>query len=130
MAYALAGGAQPSPWWDESHQRILAAARALAWPSRLVDLETQACRIVGDEFDQRLNDESSGMQPSEWLTTLAEETGTALRASVADGAGDWRQLWALLCGLALTVPPGYTENETVKLAREPSPASRTPTRPS
>ena len=48
-------GAEPAPWWAESHERILAAARALTWPSRLVDLETQACRIVGDEFYERLN---------------------------------------------------------------------------
>jgi hypothetical protein len=106
MAYALAGGAEPAPWWDESHQRILAAARALTWPSRLVDLETQACRIVGDEFYERLNSHQAGFHPPQWLRALAEETGAALRASVADGTGDWRQLWALLCGLALTVPPG------------------------
>jgi hypothetical protein len=42
MAYALAGGAEPAPWWGESYRRILAAVRAVAWPSRLVDLETQA----------------------------------------------------------------------------------------
>src|SRR6266571_2801025 len=29
LAYALAGGAEPRPWWGESHQRILAAARPL-----------------------------------------------------------------------------------------------------
>src|SRR5689334_25383395 len=34
LAYALVGGAEPRPWWGESHQRILAAARALTWPSR------------------------------------------------------------------------------------------------
>jgi hypothetical protein len=118
MAYALAGGADPSPWWAESHQRILAAARVLTWPSRLVDLETQACRIVGDEFYERLNSEQGGMHPSQWLLALAGETGTELRASVADGTGDWPQLWALLSGLALTVPPGDPQNETVKLARE------------
>jgi len=50
LAYAMAGGSKPSPWWAESHQRILAAARALTWPSRLVELETQTSRIVGDEF--------------------------------------------------------------------------------
>ncbi len=121
MAYALAGGADPSPWWAESHQRILAAARALTWPSHLVDLETQACQIVGDEFYERLNSEQGGMRPSQWLLTLAEETGAELRASVADGTGDWPQLWALLNGLALTVPPGDPENETVKLARETFP---------
>jgi len=85
MAYAMAGGAEPSPWWGESHHRILAAARALTWPSRLVDLETQACQIVGDEFYERLNSESAGLHASQWLRALAEETGAELRASVAGG---------------------------------------------
>ena len=109
-----------------SHQRILTAARALTWPSRLVDLETQACRIVGDEFYERLNDESSGMHPSQWLGALAEETGAELRTSVAGGTGDWPQLWALLCGLALTVPPGDPDSETAKLARETFPDIKDP----
>ena len=118
VAYAMAGGANPRPWWDESYQRILAAARALTWPSRPVDLETQACQIVGDEFYERLNSPLTGLHPAQWLRALAEETGAALRTSVAGGTGDWRQLWALLCGLALTVPPGDTESKTAKLARE------------
>ena len=126
LAYTLAGGAEPRPWWDESHQRILAAARALAWPSRLVDLETQACQIVGDEFYERLNSEPTGLHPSQWLLTLAEETGAELRALVADGTGDWRPLWALLYGLALTVPPGEPQSETAKLARETFPDIKDP----
>src|SRR6266566_1824358 len=126
MAYALAGGADPRPWWDESHHRILAAARALTWPSRLVDVETQACQIVGDEFYERLNSESSGMHSSQWLRALAEETGAELRASVAAGTGDWPQLWALLRGLALTVPPGDPQSETAKLARETFPDIKDP----
>jgi hypothetical protein len=121
LAYALAGGAEPSPWWHESHQRILAAARAEAWPSRLVEVETQACRIVGDEFYDRLNSESAGLHPSQWLRALAEETGAELRTSVAGGTGDWRPLRALLCGLALTVPPGDPQSETAELARESFP---------
>ena len=32
LAYALAGGAEPRPWWAESQERILTAARALTWP--------------------------------------------------------------------------------------------------
>jgi hypothetical protein len=126
VAYALAGGAEPAPWWSESHQRILAAARALNWPSRRVDLETQSCRIVGDEFYERLNSQQAGFHPPQWLCSLADETGAALRASVADGTGDWRQLWALLCGLALTVPPGTTESKTARLARETFPDIRDP----
>ena len=126
LAYALAGGAEPRPWWGESQQRILAAARALTWPSRLVDLETQACRIVGDEFYERLNSRLTGLHPPQWLRALTEETGAALRASVADGTGDWQQLWALLLGLALTAPPGDTESETAKLARERFPDIKDP----
>ena len=126
MAYALAGGASPRPWWNESYQRILAAARALTWPSRPVDRETETGRIVGDEFYERLDSGSSGLQPSQWLLALAEETGAQLRASVADGTGDWPQLWALLCGLALTVPPGDPESETAKLARETFPDIKDP----
>ncbi len=126
MAYALAGGADPRPWWDESHHRILAAARALTWPSRLVDLETQACQIVGDEFYERLNSESAGLHASQWLRALAEETGAELRASVAGGTGDWPPLWALLCGLALTAPPGDPQSKTAKLARETFPDIRDP----
>jgi hypothetical protein len=127
LAYAMAGGAQPRPWWDESHQRILAAARALSWPSRLTDLETQACRVVGDEFYDRLNSGVAGLFPRQWLRALAEETGAELRASVTgDGTGDWRPLWALLCGLALTVPPGDTESETAKLARARFPDIKDP----
>jgi hypothetical protein len=126
VAYAMAGGSEPSPWWDESHQRILAAARALTWPSRPVDLETQACRIVGDEFYERLNSQSSGLHPSQWLLTLAEETGAELRSSVAGGTAGWRPLWALLCGLALTVPPGDRQSETAKLAREMFPDIKDP----
>jgi hypothetical protein len=126
LTRALAGGANPAPWWGESHERILAAARALTWPSRLIDLETQACRIVGDEFYERLNSRLTGLQPSQWLRALAEETGAALRADLAAGAGGWQPLWALLCGLALTVPPGDTESETARLARERFPDIKDP----
>ncbi len=126
LAYSLAGGAEPRPWWDESHERILTAARALDWPSRLVELETQACQIVGDEFYEWLNSLVTGLHPRQWLRALAEETGTELRASAADGTGDWRQLWALLCGLALTTPPGDTESETAKLARARFPDIKDP----
>src|ERR1035438_9860188 len=104
LAYRLAGGASAEPWWRESHERILARARALTWPSRLVDLETQACQIVGDEFYDRLQSRETGLHPAQWLRALAEETGAALRAALAQGADDWQKLWVLLCGLALTAP--------------------------
>jgi len=102
LAYRLAGGAPAAPWWRESHERVLARARALAWPSRLVDVETQACQIVGDEFYDRFRSPETGVHPPQWLRALVEETGAALRAALAQGADDWQKLWALLRGLALT----------------------------
>ena len=81
---------------------------------------------MGDEFHERLNSGLTGLHPSQWLRTLAEETGAALRATVAGGTGDWRQLWALLCGLALTAPPGDIQNETAKPARETFPDIKDP----
>jgi hypothetical protein len=81
---------------------------------------------VGDEFYGRLNSQSAGFDPPQWLRALAEETGVELRASVADGTGDWRQLWALLCGLAVTVPPGDTQSENAKLVRETFPDIKDP----
>ena len=70
----------------------LALARALIWPTRLVDLETQACQIVGDEFCDRLRSRVTGLHPAQWLRALAEETGAALRATLALGADDWQKL--------------------------------------
>lgn len=118
LAYRLAGGAGGEPWWRESHERILARTRALTWPSRLADLETQACQIVGDEFYDRLQSPGIGLHPTQWLRALAEETGAALRTALVRGADDWQKLWALLCGLALTAPrtPADAMDETVREA--------------
>lgn len=126
LARALAGGADPAPWWGESHERVLDAARAAAWPVRLIDLETRACQIVGDEFYERLNAAATGLHPSRWLRSLAEETGAALRADLDAGANSWQPLWALLRGLALTVPPDDTESDTARLDRERFPDIKDP----
>jgi hypothetical protein len=116
LAYRLAGGAFPEAWWLESHERIVARARAVTWPARLIDVETQACRIIGDEFYDRFRSPETGLHPVQWLRALAEETGAALRAALAEGADDWQKLWALLCGLALTAPrtPADAVEETVR----------------
>jgi hypothetical protein len=116
LASRLAGGASAEAWWRESHERILALARAPTWPTRLVDLETQTCQIVGDEFYDRLRSPGTGLHPAQWLRALAEETGAALRTTPAQGADDWQKLWALLCGLALTATrtPADAVHETVR----------------
>jgi hypothetical protein len=128
LAYRLAGGASPAPWWRESHERILARARALAWPSRLVDVETQACQIVGDEFYDHFESPDKGLHPAQWLRALAEKTGAALRADLTEGAGHWQQLWALLRGLALTTPQMLSdiESETARSVREQFPDIKDP----
>jgi hypothetical protein len=128
LAYRLAGGCPDEPWWRESHERILARARGLPWPSRLVDVETQACQIVGDEFYERLQAPGPGVHPTQWLRALAEETGAALRAGIAQDADDWQKLWALLCGLALTAPrtPVEAMSEATLSTREMFPDIKDP----
>ncbi len=128
LAFRLAGGAPAAAWWRESHERILACARALTWPSRLVELETQTCQIVGDEFYDRLQSPETGLHPAQWLRALAEKVGAALRAEIAQGADDWPKLWALLYGLALTAPRMLAEavSETVTSAREMFPDIKDP----
>lgn len=82
LAYRMAGGADPAPWWRESHDRVLARARAASWPRRDVEIEDLTCQIVGGElFD-------------------------CLERSLADGDGSvgWHGLSSLLRGIALTAP--------------------------
>ena len=128
LAYRLAGGASAEPWWRESHSRILARSRALAWPSRLVDLETQACQIVGDEFYERLQSPGTELHPAQWLRALAEQAGAALRTALAQGGDEWRGPWALLCGLALTAPrtPDDAVSESVLKIRKDFPDIKDP----
>lgn len=104
LADRMAGWAPAQPWWRESHERIFTQGHGLAWPTSSVDVETQTCRIVGDEFYDRLNSHNEGLHPAQWLRALAELTGEKLRAAVAHGADDWRPLWSLLSGLAATTP--------------------------
>jgi hypothetical protein len=91
---------KPVPWWPESHANILGRVRETAWPSDLLDVETLAGEIVGDEFHARMNTPGvTGLYPSRWLEALADEAVRALSADVTADGGDWPRLWAFLCGL-------------------------------
>ena len=94
LAYALAGGVEPAPWWKESHERVLAATRALDWPARSLDVEAQASRVVGDEFYEMLNSAVTGLAPAQWLVSLAEKAGRLLAppsaTAMVTGSGSGR----------------------------------------
>ena len=119
---------EPAPWWPESHARILAAVRADPWPSRLIDLETRACQLTGDEFYEQIRSPGKGLHLLYWLAELAARTGKELRAAIEDGAADWDRLWAFLCGLALTAPRSspFPETEGGKIARLTTPLDDDP----
>lgn len=104
LAHVMAGGAEPAPWWDDSHAHVLARARALSWPSDPGDIEELTCQVVGDEFYDRLQVHTEGFHIPAWLRALARETGKAAREAVAAGSEAWPRLWALQRGLALIIP--------------------------
>lgn len=93
---------QTYPWWAESHAAVLAQVRAAQWPSRLLDIETLAGRLAGDEFHQRASapGRTTGLIPAGWLRELTETALEAIGADLADGGNDWPKLWAFACGLA------------------------------
>jgi hypothetical protein len=118
----------PSPWWPESHARILAAARADSWPSQPVDLETRACQLIGDEFYERIRSSEEGLHMSHWLATLAARAGEELRTAIENDTPDSDRLWAFLCGLALIAPRSSSPLETgnAKVARLMTPLDDDP----
>jgi hypothetical protein len=128
LVYRMGGGAEPAPWWAESHQRVLARARAADWPDRPAELEDLTCQIVGGELYDCFEAYHEGHHPAQWLVRLGEETGTALRAAVNDGLDDWRTLWSLLCGIALTTPrtPAKGLDDVGQFAREMFPGIKDP----
>ncbi len=96
------GSQRAWPWWAESHETVLAQVRAAEWPSRLVDIETLAGRLAGDEFHARVSapGPGTGLTPAGWLRALAETAMDAMAANLAGEGKDWKRLWAFCCGLA------------------------------
>src|SRR5258708_7578358 len=128
---------RPPDWWQESHESVLVRVRGTEWPSDRLGVETLAGEIVGDELHARMNTPGViGLQPSRWLDALAGAAQDALIMDIAADGGDWRRLWAFLCGLdeesrlefaatqlekrGLTadVPPGYQPTGEYLLARD------------
>jgi hypothetical protein len=110
---------RPFPWWPESHARVLASARADAWPTRLIDVETRAGQVAGDEFYERIRAEEKGLDLPYWLAELAARTGEELRTAIENGDPVRERLWALLRGLALIAPRSspFPETDDNRIAR-------------
>jgi hypothetical protein len=90
----------PPDWWQESHEAILARVRGTEWPSGLLDMETLAGEIAGDELHGRMCvPGGKGQYPSKWLDALTGTAVDALTMDIATDGGDWPRLWAFLCGL-------------------------------
>ena len=85
--------------------RVLAQVRATEWPSRLLDIETLAGRLVGDEFHARVNapGPGTGLTPSGWQRALAEKAMDAMGADLADEGKDWPRLWAFNLAVLTTI---------------------------
>jgi hypothetical protein len=87
--------------------------RATEWPPRLLDIETLAGKLAGEEFHARVTTPGpgTGLTPAGWLRALAETAMDAMDADLADEGRDWSRLWAFCCGLA-------DEERAVELAAE------------
>ena len=103
---------KPFPWWPESHARVLASARADAWPTGLIDVETRACQVTGDELYERIRAEERGLDLPYWLAELAARAGEDLRTAIENGDPAQERLWAFLRGLALIAPRSSALPET------------------
>jgi hypothetical protein len=125
LAYALAGGAEDAPWWRDSHESVLRKARALDWSSRLSGIEDQTCDLVGGQFYDNHQAHHAGHHQAQWLRALVERAGAALRAAIAGGS-EWRPLWALLYGVALTTPEPTAEDEQKSSLRAEFPDIKDP----
>jgi hypothetical protein len=125
IAYRLAGGAKDAPWWRDSHESVLRKARALDWSPRLSGIEDQTCDLVGGQFYDNLQAHDGGHHQAQWLRALVEHAGTALRNAIIDGS-EWRPLWTLLYGVALTTPEPAAEDERQSRLREEFPDIKDP----
>jgi len=96
------GSGRTWPWWAESHRTVLAQVRATESPSRLLDIETLAGMLAGDEFHARVNapGPGTGLTPAGWLRALTDRAMDAMAADLANEGKDWPRLWAFCCGLA------------------------------
>lgn len=90
------------PWWAASHATVLDRVRDAEWPDRLLDIETLAGGLAGEEFHARLNAPGSGagMNPAGWFRTLTDSALDAVSDDLAEGGKNWQRLWAFACGLA------------------------------
>jgi hypothetical protein len=101
LARKMADSPRPAPWWAQSHRRVLARTRSLAWPSDPGGIEELTCQVVGDELYDQLRAKVTGLHLSAWLRDLITATGTVARSA---GTADRSALWALQRGLALITP--------------------------
>jgi hypothetical protein len=116
----LGGRPRSWPWWAQSHAAVLDRVREAEWPARLLDAETLAGRIAGDEFHGRLNapGQGTGLTPVGWLSALNERAQETLAADWADDGKDWRKLWAFCCGAADKTTIGDLEVQAQEIAAD------------
>lgn len=90
------------PWWADSHERVLTRVRDTEWPSRLLDIETLAGQIAGEEFHARVNapGPGTGLAPADWLAELTVRAMTAIDADQAADGKEWPRLLAFCRGVA------------------------------
>ncbi|MFZ0161526.1 MAG: hypothetical protein WAL50_21045 [Kineosporiaceae bacterium] len=101
LAALLGAGARRSwPWWDASHDEVLASAEALTDCAGPEDLERATAELIGDHLWQRLQTEVAGHNYLEWVSRLID----VIEARRAESGA-----WLLAHGLAAICPQPHRD---------------------
>ncbi len=88
------------PWWEASHDEVLASAAALTDCDGPEDLEQATAELIGDQLWQRLQTEVAGHDYLGWMSGLIDVIGERRAESGA---------WLLAYGLAAICPQPHRD---------------------
>ena len=95
-----AGNRRSWPWWEASHDEVLAAAAALTDCDGPEDLEQATAELIGDRLWQRLQTEVAGHDYLGWMSRLIDVIDERRAESGA---------WLLAHGLAAICPQPHRD---------------------
>jgi hypothetical protein len=88
------------PWWEPSHERLIAASADLLTAQGPRALEQATAELVGAELHRAVHEESDGLRLDMWAMELIRHAVKRMTDAAGQGDVAWRGPWWLLHGLA------------------------------